>query len=131
MGEWIPFAEGRYLAERAVLIADDASAGVELAETIIEVSEGRGGRRLQGRGRARNALLVQLLEENEELDLLLDLGEEFKYRLKKPKIQGGKVFSPGTASFIQFLPSEPWEQVPEADFTGLMSRVRILSDERS
>jgi len=128
-GQWIPFAEGRYLAERAVLIADDAAAGVELADTIIEVSEGRGGRRLQGRGRARNALLVQLLDENEDLDLLLDLGGEFKYRLRQPKIQGGKVFSPGTASFIQFLPSEPWEQVPEEDFNSLMSRVRILSNE--
>jgi hypothetical protein len=131
MGEWIPFAEGRYLAERAVLIAEDAAAGVELADTIIEVFEGRGGRRLQGRGRARNALLVQLLDESDDLDLLLDLGGEFKYRLKKPTIQGGKVFRPGTSSFIQFLPSAPWEPVPEADFNSLMSRVRILSDEPS
>ena len=130
MGQWIPFAEGRYLAEHAVLIAEDAAAGVELADTIIEVSR-RGGRRLQGRGRARNALLVQLLEENDDLDLLLDLGGEFKYRLKKPTIQGGKVFSPRTSSFIQFLPSAPWEQMPEDDFNSLMSRVRILSDERS
>ena len=131
MGEWIPFAEGRYLADRAVLIADDAATGVELTDTIIEVSERRGGRRLQGRGRARNALLVQLLEENDDLDLLLDLGGEFKYRLKQPKIQGGKVFTPGVKSFIQFLPRQPWEPLPEADFTILMSRVRILSDERS
>ena len=131
MGEWIPFAEGRYLADRAVLIADDAATGVELTDTIIEVFEGRGGRRLQGRGRARNALLVQLLEENDDLDLLLDLGGEFKYRLKQPKIQGGKVFTPGVKSFIQFLPRQPWEPLTEADFTFLMSRVRILSDERS
>jgi hypothetical protein len=131
MGDWIPFAEGRYLAERAVLIADDAASGVELADTIIEVFEGRGGRRLEGRGRARNALLVQLLDENEDLDLLLDLGGEFKYRLKQPRIQGGKVFHPGTASFIQFLPSVPWEQIPEDDFNSLVSRIRILTGERS
>jgi hypothetical protein len=127
MEGWIPFAEGRYLAERAALLADGERA-VEIEEAIIEVSEGRGGRRLQGRGRVRNALLVQLLDEGDEVDLLLDLGGEFKYRLSHPEIQGGKVFTPGVKSFIQFRPRQPWEQVPEADFNSLMSRVRILSD---
>ena len=74
--------------------------------------------------------LRELLETDETLDLLLDLGGEFKYRLKQPTIQGGKVFSPGTASFILFLPSEPWVQVPEKDFNSLMSRVRILTGGR-
>jgi hypothetical protein len=127
MGEWIPLAEGRYLAERAVLLAAEEKA-VEVEETVIEVSEGRGGRRLQGRGRVRNALLVRLLDEGEELDLLLDLGGEFKYRLSRPDIQGGKVFTPGVKSFIQFRPRQPWAPVPEAEFNSLMSRVRILSD---
>ena len=127
MNEWIPFAEGRYLAERAVLLAGDGGA-VEIEEAIIEVSEGRGGRRLQGRGRVRNALLVQLLEEGDDVDLMLDLGGEFKYRMGRPEIQGGKVFTPGIRSFIQFLPRQPWTQVPEVEFNSLMSRVRILSD---
>jgi len=126
MDEWIPFAEGRYLAERAVLLADEETA-MEIEETIIEVSEGRGGRRLQGRGRVRNALLVRLLDEGDDVDLLLDLGGEFKYRLRRPDIQGGKVFTPGIKSFIQFRPRQPWVQVPEAEFNSLMSRVRILS----
>jgi hypothetical protein len=127
MDEWIPFAEGRYLAERAVLLAAEEKA-VEVEETVIEVSEGRGGRRLQGRGRVPNALLVRLLDEGEEVDLMLDLGGEFKYRLRRPDIQGGKVFTPGVKSFIQFRPRQPWQQVPEAEFNSLMSRVRILSD---
>ena len=127
MDEWIPFAEGRYLAERAVLLADEETA-MEIEEAIIEVSEGRGGRRLQGRGRVRNALLVRLLDEGDDVDLLLDLGGEFKYRLRRPDIQGGKVFTPGIKSFIQFRPRQPWEQVPEAEFNSLMSRVLILSD---
>jgi hypothetical protein len=127
MDEWIPFAEGRYLAERAVLLADEETA-MEIEEAIIEVSEGRGGRRLQGRGRVRNALLVRLLDEGDDVDLLLDLGGEFKYRLRRPDIQGGKVFTPGIKSFIQFRPRQPWVQVPEAEFNSLMSRVRILSD---
>lgn len=126
MDEWIPFAEGRYLAERAILLADEEA--VEIEEAIIEVSEGRGGRRLQGRGRVRNAQLVQLLDEGDDLDLMLDLGGEFKYRLSRPEIQGGKVFTPGIKSFIQFRPRQPWKQVPEDEFNSLMSRVRILSD---
>jgi hypothetical protein len=130
MTEWIPFAKGKYLAERAVLLAADRQ-GVTIEDTVIEIHEDRGGRRrLRGRGRILNALLVQLLDGGDDLDLMLDLGGEFKYRLKRPEIQGGKVFAAGTVSFIQFLPSEPWEQVPESDFNGLLSRARILPDKR-
>jgi len=131
MGEWIPFAEGRYLAERALLLAVDERA-VELEETVIEIAEGHGGRRrLSGRGRAPNALVVELLEEGYELDLLLDFGGEFKFRLPAPAIQGGKVFAPGVKSFVQFVPRSPWEPVAEADFNSLMTRIRILSAGRS
>jgi len=126
MTEWIPFAEGKYRVERAVLLARDDQA-VELEEAVIEIVEDPGrGRRLRGRGRVSNALMVELLDEGHELDLLLDLGGEFKYRLRGPGIQGGKVFTPGVKSFIQFVPQSPWEQVSEADFNSLMSRVRIL-----
>lgn len=131
MTEWIPFAEGRYLAERAVLLAVDGRA-VELEDTVIEVVEGKGGkRRLTGRGRVPNVLVMELLDEGQELDLLLDLGGEFKYRLRAPSLQGGKVFAPGVKSFVQFLPHSPWEQVPEADFSSLMAQVRILPVGRS
>jgi hypothetical protein len=131
MGEWIPFAEGRYRVERAFLLAPDDRA-VELEDAVIQVSEGHGGRRrLSGRGRAPNALMVELLEEGHELDLLLDLGGEFKYRLLAPGIHGGKVFAPGVKSFVQFVPQAPWEQITEADFDSLVSRIRILSDNRS
>ena len=131
MTEWIPFGEGRYLAERAVLLAVDGRA-VELEDTVIEVVEGKGGkRRLNGRGRVPNVLVMELLEGGQELDLLLDLGGEFKYRLRAPGLQGGKVFAPGVKSFVQFVPHSPWEQVPEADFSSLMARVRILPVERS
>lgn len=130
MAEWIPFAEGKYRVERAVLLARDDQA-VELEDTMIEIVEDPGrGRRLRGRGRVLNALMVDLLDEGHELDLLLDLGGELKYRLQSPGIQGGKVFAPGVKSFIQFVPHSPWEQVPEADFNSLMSRVRILGGER-
>ena len=131
MNEWIPFEEGRYLAQRAILLAGDERA-VELEETVIEIADGPGGRRrLSGRGRAPNALVVELLEEGYELDLLLDFGGEFKFRLPAPAIQGGKVFAPGVKSFVQFVPRSPWEPVAEADFNSLMTRIRILSAGRS
>jgi hypothetical protein len=131
MNEWIPFAEGRYLAQRALLLAVDGRA-VELEETVIEIAEGPGGkRRLSGRGRAPNALMVELLEEGFELDLLLDFGGEFKFRLPAPTILGGKVFAPGVKSFVQFVPRSPWVPIAEADFNSLMTRIRILSAELS
>ncbi len=131
MREWIPFGEGRYRVERGFLLSADERA-VELEEAVIEVSEGPGGkRRLSGRGRAPNALMVELLEDGQDLDLLLDLGGEFKFRLRAPAIHGGKVFAPGVKSFVQFVPRSPWEPVAEADFNSLMSRVRILSGARS
>jgi hypothetical protein len=131
MGEWIPFGEGRYRVERALLLSVDERA-VELEETIVEISEGSGGkRRLNGRGRAPNVMLVELLEEGYELDLVLDFGGEFKFRLRAPAIQGGKVFAPGVKSFVQFVPRSPWEPLTEPDFSSLMSRIRILSGERN
>ena len=128
MTEWIPFAEGVYRVERAVLLGT-GDKGVEVEDSVVEVRlDPRGGRRLRGRGRVHNLLLVQLLDEGDDPDLMLDLGGEYKYRLKRPEIQGGKVFTPGIRSFIQFLPRQPWTQVPEVEFNSLMSRVRILSD---
>ncbi|MCU0559587.1 MAG: hypothetical protein MUD16_05270 [Desulfobacterales bacterium] len=126
MGEWIPFEEGRYRAERVLLLAGEERA-VAVEDAVIDVAAGPAGRRrLQGRGRVQNELVVRLLDESEELDVLLDLGGEFKYRMRRPAIQGGKVFSPGVQSFIVFAPQTPWEQLSEEKFNSLTNRVRIL-----
>ncbi|MFO7707322.1 MAG: hypothetical protein R6V84_04050 [Desulfobacterales bacterium] len=126
MVDWIPFEEGRYRVERALLLAGEHRA-VAVEDAVIDVTEGPGGRRrLQGRGRVQNELMVRLLDESEDLDVLLDLGGEFKYRMRRPGIQGGKVFSPGVQSFIVFAPQTPWQPVSEEEFNSLMSRVRIL-----
>jgi hypothetical protein len=123
MGEWVPFAEGKYRVERAVLVGG-GELGLELEDAVIEVIEQGGRRRLRGFGRVRNERLVSLLDEGDEVDLLLDLGPEFKYRMRRPLIQGGKVFTPGVKSFIQFVPQTPWESLTEADFTALTNRLR-------
>jgi hypothetical protein len=129
MTEWIPFGEGRYRVERALLI-DEGERAVALEDAVIDVTQGPGGRlRMNGRGRVRNALLVRLLDEADDFDLLLDLGGAFKYRMRRPSVQGGKVFAAGVQSFIQFVPQSPWEALAEAEFNSLTARIRILDAE--
>jgi hypothetical protein len=128
MDNWIPFGEGEYLVEQALLVAaDDSAAAVD--DVVIEVYADQSGQRfLKGRGRVRNILMVELLEDSDELDLLLDFGDEFKFLLKEPILQAGKVFAPDARSVLQFYPQAPWQQIPPNEFDGLMSRLRLLSE---
>lgn len=127
MINWIPFSDGEYLVEQALLLAvEDRAVSVE--EVIVEVYSDRQGRRyLKGRGRVRNILMVELLEDSDDLDLLLDFGEEFKFLLKEPNLQVGKVFSPDVKSALQFTPRIPWRQIQQTEFGEIMSRLHILS----
>ncbi|MGD9032272.1 MAG: hypothetical protein PVJ69_03285 [Desulfobacteraceae bacterium] len=127
MDEWIPFKEGDYIVEQAFLLAPDESA-VLLEDAVIRVFEDRRGhRQMHGSCRAINALLIKLLDDHNEIDLVLDLGAEFKYLLKDPILRGGKVFSPDVKSTLQFLPKEPWEQIQKDKFEALYSRLNFLS----
>jgi len=127
MPNWIPFADGEYLVEQALLVAADHRA-VVVEDVVVEVySDKRGQRYLNGRGRVRNILMVELFEESDDLDLLLDFGEEFKYLLIKPNIQGGKVFSPDVKSALQFTPQNPWRPLQSTEFGEFLSRLRILT----
>ena len=127
MDEWIPFKEGDYIVEQAFLLAPDESA-VLLEDAVIRVfQDRRGQRQMNGSCRVINVLLVSLLDDHNEIDLVLDLGAEFKYLLKDPVLKGGKVFSPDVKSTLQFLPKEPWEQIQEDEFESLYSRLQFLS----
>ena len=127
MKEWVPFAEGEYVIERAFLVAADSSA-VPIEDAFIEVFTDRlGKRQIRGSGNIRNILLVELLDDNDEIDLALDLGREFKYLLKNPVLKGGKVFSPDVTSALQFAPRDVWRQMSEDDFEALYSGVRFLT----
>jgi hypothetical protein len=128
MDNWIPFGEGEYLVEQALLVAATDTA-VAVDDVVVEIYEDqRGHRYLKGRARIRNILMIELLEDSDDLDLLLDFGGEFKFMLKEPMLQAGKVFTPDARSAIQFIPQTPWQQVPQDDFVDLMSRLRILTD---
>ena len=128
MAQWIPFVEGEYLVEAAHLVAPDNSAAV-LENTIIEVySDRQGSRYLKGHCRIRNQFMIEMLDDNDELDLILDFGEEFKYRLGTPELHAGKVFSATAKSTLWFIPTGPWEKIAPHEYQALMSRLKILSD---
>jgi hypothetical protein len=102
---------------------------VSVENVIVEVySDQRGQRYLRGRGRVRNILMVELLEDSDDLDLLLDFGEEFKFLLKVPNLQVGKVFSPDVKSALHFIPKIPGHRIQQAEFGDIMSRLHFLSD---
>lgn len=126
MSDWIPFENATYLVEQAFLVGDDNTAA-SLERTFIEVYTGRDGKkRLKGSGLVQNMLLVELLEDNDDLDLILDLGENFKYLMKKPNITAGKVFSPNVKSFLQFDPISPWKQISELEYKKLTNGFKLL-----
>ncbi len=128
MSEWIPFEEGKYNVEQAFLVAPNDSA-VVMENPYIEISMGRmGKKRLQGVCQIRNILVIELLEDYDDLDVILDLGGEFKYFLKAPQIQAGKVFAPDVKSSFRFIPSIPWQKLSEVEFDNRLSRMSIISD---
>ncbi|MGD9332313.1 MAG: hypothetical protein PVJ53_13455 [Desulfobacterales bacterium] len=111
MTEWIPFEEGEYWVEQAYLVSADKSA-IALDDPMIEIGKNPRGRRyLKGQGMVYNLLVVELLENHESLDILLDLGGDFKYILEAPQISSGKLFVPDVKSTLQFAPQQPWCQI--------------------
>ena len=127
MSQWIPFEEGKYRVERAFFITPDLKAA-PLENAFIEIYTGRQGtRRMKGRSFIRNILIVYLLEDSDDIDLILDLGGAYKYLIKNPVFEAGKVFSPHIKSTIQFSPTRPWEQIPPNQFEDLISELNVLA----
>ena len=127
LNEWIFFDEGRYLAERAILVKPDDTRAVMLVDTVIDIySDRRGTRQLKGFATIANHLLVDLLDDTDEIDLILDLTGPFKYRLPNPQIRSGKIFTPDVHSSLQFFPTQPWRQIAEDGFDAYLSRLRFL-----
>ncbi|MEE4356879.1 MAG: hypothetical protein V2I97_10445 [Desulfococcaceae bacterium] len=124
--QWVPFEEGEYIVVRAFLLTPDYHA-LEIEKSFIEVWKDRQGiRQVKGSGMISPFLMVELHEEHEHIDLIIDLGGEFRYRMQKPELQAGKVFSPDVSSRLQFSPSLPWEQISEKDFRDMAENLKFL-----
>jgi hypothetical protein len=126
MTEWIPFEEGEYWVENAYLLAADKTA-IGLENPVIEVAKTPQGKRyLKGQGMVNNLMVVELLEKNDTLDILLDLGGKFKYFLQAPQINSGKYFAPDVKSTLQFAPARPWRQLSENDFSDAVETLNRI-----
>ena len=124
--DWLIFEEGQYLSERAFLVTATDTHAVMLDETVIEIYTGaRSVRHLKGYATVANHLFVELLDESDDIDLILDLAENHKYRLPKPQIRSGKVFAPDVRATLQFFPTQPWNHIPESGFKAYLSQLKI------
>jgi hypothetical protein len=127
--DWIPFEDGRYSVPEAFLVAAGNTA-VALHNPYIEIFTGRTGKRwLKGGSLVQNFLMVELMEESDELDILLNAGEDFGFLMQSPEIQAGKVFSPSVRSSLKFMPTEPWQPLTPKEFRQLKSALKLISPE--
>ena len=127
--DWIPFEEGEYWVKQAYIVAPGGAA-VALENPFIEVAKTASGKRhLTGKGLVFNLLVVELLEESDALDVLLDLGGDFKYYLVDPRITAGKVFAADTKSTLQFAPSGPWEALSVKAFENRLAALKRIDSE--
>ena len=125
--DWIPFEDGRYRVEEAILIAA-TNAAIILEKPYIEIFTGRTGKRwIKGGSLVQNHLMVELLDESDSLDIILNLNEEFKFILRQPEIQAGKVFAPDVKSSLKFMPAIPWEQLTMKEFGRICSQLTLLN----
>jgi hypothetical protein len=127
MEQWIPFSEGEYIIEEAFLTAPD-NAALNLEKGVLEVYKGAAGQRhIKGHARVRPYDMVQLMEENDTVDLILDLGSAFKYRMPRPLLRSGKVFAPDVKAVLQFSPTVPWESLSEDAYAEMRARMAFIS----
>lgn len=126
MSHRIPFKEGAYLIDHAYLVTP-LERSVPLTQGVLEVYKDPAGvKHLRGRAFVNNALMVALLEDEESLDLLMDLGPGFRYRLPRPILQAGKVFEPRTWSIVHFAPSQDLVPLTDPDYERATARLTVL-----
>lgn len=126
MAHWIFIEEGTYPVDSACFFTPGNTA-VVLKDAVMEVYlDGNLERRVRGSGMARNASIVELLEDHDDIDLLVDLGDQFKYCLKTPRVQGGKVFEPDVTSLVHFIATVPLQKLSLDDYTRIRERLTLI-----
>lgn len=126
MVHWIFVEEGDYWAEAAYLITPGDTA-MALEDVVVQVyADADNERRVKGQGRGFNLELVELLEDHDVIDLLLDLGGDFKYLLKAPTLRAGKLFTPNVKSKIQYTANGPLEKLSREEFAEIHQRLKFV-----
>ena len=127
MSSWIPYDEGEYGVEEAFLhVSPDR--GLRVTEVVVEIYDDGRGKNLRGYGQLINALLVELLDWGEDVDLVMALAPGHCYRLPTPVIRAGKVFAPGVRSAFHFHPRSPWMPLDDQAFGRLKERTIFLDE---
>jgi hypothetical protein len=122
----VPFEEGYFRIDQAFIVTPGTMNAIALHSAALKVFKGPGGRMfMNGHGLADNFLLIELLEEEDALDVLMDLGPGFKYRLIAPQINAGKVFTPGVKSTIRFTPTQNLRVLDDAAFEALQRELHL------
>lgn len=123
MEHWIGIEEGTYQLESAFVFTSGYTA-VPLECGVMEVYlDSNAQRRLRGHGRAVNTKIVELLEDYDDLDILIDLGDSFHYILRTPRIMGGKMFLPEVQSLIHYIANGPAHRLSNAEYQQIHSRL--------
>lgn len=125
MGSWIPYDEGEYSVEDAFLHVSSGH-GLRVTEVVVEIYTDGQGKHLRGYGQVINALLVDLLDWGEDVDLILALAPGHCWRLPAPVIRAGKVFTPGVRSAFHFQPLAPWTALDDQEFEHLVAGTVFL-----
>jgi hypothetical protein len=126
----IPFKEGQYSIANAFLLTADFQA-VRLHNPVLEIYKDRFGKKqISGNGLVRNALMISLLDDHDDLDLVLNLNEDIHYILKQPELSGGKIFSPDIRSTLHFIPKTPWVELSDKAFKEILLKAKFLSKDR-
>ncbi len=126
MAHWINIEEGIYQADEAFLLTPGFKA-VTLEHATMEVYlDGAQERHVRGQATVTNVLIVELLEDEDEMDLLVDLGDQFKFLLKAPSIRAAKAFSPDVKSVLQFFAQGPLQRLATRDYLDLRSQLTLI-----
>ncbi len=126
MEHWISIEEGSYYVDEGFLV-NPGNAAVALDEATMEVFlSGNVWRRVRGRGLAFNMQIVELLEDHDDIDVLLDLGGEFKYLLETPLIRGGRILSPDVKGTIHFTAQSPVRKLLPDEYAEIKSQLTLV-----
>ncbi|MGV8073076.1 MAG: hypothetical protein AB2L11_00740 [Syntrophobacteraceae bacterium] len=129
MAHLIYIEQGAYPLEEAFFITPGYAA-TTLEDAVLEVYlDNKEERRVRGGGMAANYLIVELLEENEDIDLLLSLGQGFHYLAKNPVIRAGKVFSPDVKSLIHFSAPASLQKLSRSEYLDIRSKLSLVGEQ--